>query len=566
MHLGLSLGVTGGGRGGARYPAQQIATLGDLYVARMGGGSGAGEPSQGFAIDEDAGKFYIMLQNAAGTGSRISRFRWGGARAQGAELTCADSADLGHQSIACETATGKMWGSDRTDSTGAIRFDFGATLANIERYVLFTGVTQKVGFDLVTLTISHDQQWLVAGTVLDTNETLIRVWTLADLVAGGPGDYSGAFVHQWTVPAGVFTSATYPFQALASDGESVTLAWGFGDGGDPFKIRTYSLSGNLLAANDSAPTSDRRWVTTDASGGTIHFEPEGLAYATVNGRPVLHLLTSQGVTPNRINRIWRIGQPVTRTAAELTALMVAACTAAGSTPTAGMEAAYLGLYSDLLEPNADGYCPFDYLSALYPYCAEAEAQALINIADPGQRTLTKVGSPTFTAKQGFTGTGATTAYLTTGVTWAEWGNYGRNTAMWFGHCNTAAADTGSALGTLSGAFNFLHTRNGSDQAQTRLNQTTAVNSIAGVTDGSGLWTARRFVAASYSVERNGTALATPAEASAGLSSSNAVFLRGATSATSGQWALQGFGYAMPDDVLALFKTALDNFRAACAAL
>jgi hypothetical protein len=164
---------------------------------------------------------------------------------------------------------------------------------------------------------------------------------------------------------------------------------------------------------------------------------------------------------------------------------------------------------------ADIWAKLDVLWMLAVHDAQA---GRLNWKAPASFACTEVNSPTFTANQGYAGNG-TTSYIDTNWNPAVNGvNYTRDNALFSIYSRTAAQHAGSDAGWVGSVGTTIETRNGSNNATYRVNQS-ALDTIA-VATGDGLYSPHRTGASATELFKNGASLTTGSQASTAIESNN----------------------------------------------
>jgi len=236
-------------------------------------GSETVRAAQSFAFDERAKICYATLDGA------INRYELkGGVGLRSLDRSLINGTAVGHQGLAIEyLPTGiRLWTTSNVDRRAATRIEYqaGVAINTGEEYRLFPNTTHKNSIQ-TTPTVSLDNKWLVAqGMKADSTTTLVRVFNLATLVAGGPGNYTNAWTYEFEVPG--LTDENNPMQGMACCGSYVYLVAG-GTGVDATvnkRLHVYTIDGlmveqenNLLIGKDKAMSvpNYRAW------------EPEGMS-------------------------------------------------------------------------------------------------------------------------------------------------------------------------------------------------------------------------------------------------------------------------------------------------
>lgn len=161
------------------------------------------------------------------------------------------------------------------------------------------------------------------------------------------------------------------------------------------------------------------------------------------------------------------------------------------------------------------------IDCLYILAAPIEGDALLNWKSSSY-TLTKNGSPTFTADRGFANGGNSANHLRTGfVPSTAGGNYTQNSATFGVYSRTNTDSLFPIMGSQqSGILSRLFLRySGDNQSFGEINSSSVFASAVGaVTNSQGLFLICRTASTAGKIYRNGTAIATGSAASSGLSS------------------------------------------------
>lgn len=161
-----------------------------------------------------------------------------------------DIAEVGHQGLAVEVLPAggiKLWSSHNYGLHGgtALRFDYNdsAYISNVQEYVL---VDFEGNFSL-TPSISSDQRFLIIG-YLKNGMHFLRIFDLAMLRAGGPGDYSNAYLTEFPIYP-LKASGVPGFQAVACDGWHVYILASDTSTSTPAAIYCYTIQGEFVSKN-----------------------------------------------------------------------------------------------------------------------------------------------------------------------------------------------------------------------------------------------------------------------------------------------------------------------------
>lgn len=281
---------------------------------------------QGFAFDEKSGKIYTLHVNGTPEVSYISEYLMaGGTAARAASGVSNSNAQLGHQGLGVEylaDGTVKLWGSVRYDATNypaggrqAIRFNYAGNatnITNITAYTLF-GAEFAYTTNNTMPTVSYCGRFLVAIGRKTSRDFWVRVFDLPALVAGGAGDYSTKFLHEFNVDRAIISDDTggafRPLQGIACDGASIYIVSG-NSGLTGKRIDRYSIDGRLEQTNNAVSVG----ITEATADGTF-YEPEGLSIYKPNttAPPCLVMcIVSAGGGAHK-NRLWVMGYQATIT-------------------------------------------------------------------------------------------------------------------------------------------------------------------------------------------------------------------------------------------------------------
>lgn len=281
---------------------------------------------QGYAFDEKAGKIYTLHVDGAPEFSYVSQYNMaGGTAARAASGVSNANAQLGHQGLGLEylsDGTVKLWGSVRYEAAlypaggrQAVRFNYAggaADISNIEVFTLF-GAEFAYTTNNTMPTVSYCGRFLVAVGRKSSRDFWVRVFDLPALIAGGAGDYSDKWLHEFNVSRAIIsddTAATFrPLQGIACDGASIYIVSG-NSALTGKRIDRYSLDGRLEQSNNSVSVG----ITEATADGTF-YEPEGLAIYKPNttAPPCLTMcIVSAGGGAHK-NRIWVMGYQATIT-------------------------------------------------------------------------------------------------------------------------------------------------------------------------------------------------------------------------------------------------------------
>lgn len=236
-------------------------------------GSTTSRGAQAFAFDERTRDMYLS------EGGAISRYRMDSdVSVSPADASLVNGTAVGHQGLAIEylPVGFKLWSTSGGLGRAAGRFDYtpGVAIDTAEVYELFqTGAFANS--TSCTPAISRCGRYLTAhGTRFGTAITVVRVFELAKLVAGGPGNYTAQYLYEWETQG--LVDASNPMQGMACDGSMVyMIAGGTGFGPEVNKrLHVYSMRGELISKENNLTVGSAA-AALDATG--VRYEPEGLA-------------------------------------------------------------------------------------------------------------------------------------------------------------------------------------------------------------------------------------------------------------------------------------------------
>ena len=283
----------------------------NAYTLLKTGAAGANNVTQSFVEHElEQAVYTLHVQNASDEAAYLIKYQ----KAVGQTLTpdriSAGSEIVGHQGLGIEyRADGSIgfW-SSANDSlpdpeNHAVRFQAiddpgnsdGLIIQNTEIYKLFPG---NLGLGNTTPTVSWDGSMLIAEQAGDTTGT-VRVFDLAGLIEGGPGDYSDRNDLFTEFDVSEVFSPTRRLQDLECDGQYIYMLASASSSIDA-RIAKYTLGGTLVSMFDVR--AGISLAATDGSG--THYEPESLAKIIVDGQERLGLLVASGDTGARVNRVF----------------------------------------------------------------------------------------------------------------------------------------------------------------------------------------------------------------------------------------------------------------------
>ena len=279
----------------ARYDVQEI------------NGNTTNRGAQSFAFDDRTRSMFIT------EGGFISRYDMDGPVAIfQAEPSVDGSAVLGHQGLAVEYLKSgiKLWTTSIQGGRFAARFSYvaGTPITSAEVYELFTNVSFANSASC-SPTVSFCGRYLVAhGIRFGTTRGVIRVFDIARLVNGGPGDYSSKWLYEFETQG--LHDANNPVQGIACDGSTIFAV----AGGTGFKaavnkrLFTFTIDGQLIAKEENFRVG-RTAAQSDGDG--TRYEPEGLAILSgAGGQATLMAAFLSGQPGQRRFRIYGCGTSI----------------------------------------------------------------------------------------------------------------------------------------------------------------------------------------------------------------------------------------------------------------
>jgi hypothetical protein len=495
------------GRLGASVDFSAAKNVGQAYArffAIGGNGGAARNQPQGFAADEVARRFYVLYA----TDQTIAQFDLDGSVGQVAMSSSLTTTRLGHQGLSLEyTANGAMLWAPSANVGKALRFSYvaGAQPDNSQEYQFFdTGS----GTNYTSVTITDDQRYLVA---INAYPSTIRVYSLASLVASGPGDYRNSPLYQWAVPLDQFPggSSVTPFQAFAAKGGVLYILAGLGQNNAPCSVYAYDLqTGAIISKGDSLPIGTADAAKVEAGD---YNEPEGIGF--IDGK--LAVLCTQGSTAGRrSNRIYLCSRKSPASEQSATAMSRWNSAFMGTRYTSARQALIKSVLDELIENGI-----YERLSFLYLANSDATGSA-INLVNPSQKLVT-TGTVTFTADRGWK-TDGTSGLLDTGMSPMSSPNVELNSAC-FGGYILGTSTNAQVLGTAASSALIITARTGGGNFSSRVNQTAADNYASTLSVGH--FSTNRSGSAGYDKYINGALVkSVTATADTFISNSNIVLL------------------------------------------
>ena len=206
------------------------------------------------------------------------------------------------------------------------------------------------------------------------------------------------------------------------------------------------------------------------------------------------------------------------------------------------------------------------LDALYLMNVETAQAARLNIKNPGTYNLTATSSPTFTAKVGYAGDGAA-AYLNTNFnpTTASSPNFTQNSAHVSVWSLKSGTDAAPAFGMAGSGNTGLYPKFTDNKAYGQINEATSGANVA-VADGLGHYIANRSAAGAEQLYKNGSSIATAANASASPANAVLAVFRLGSSFFNGGAAMATVGPSLTAQEASDLYTALNTFKTGVDAL
>lgn len=277
--------------------------------------------AQDFCFNEVDRKLYTLILSGSGSSdlATINEFSMDVASSSvtsSAHTTPASNL-VGHQGLAFESLQNgfRLWTTAYRESglyTGrhAVRYTFvsGGAVSNAEQYLLFG--SDFLDSTSCTPAIDPTGKYLVAHGTKTTGsfDTRIRVFDLASLVSGGPGDYSSSYLREFSTSG--LVNDDFPLQGLATDGAVVVASAGNSDISQNKKLYWYDLwTGKPIFKNDSFNVGKSN--SSGDGAGTRH-EPEGLCFIKDGGGYSLIYGVVSGDTGARVTRLYAAGKPLER--------------------------------------------------------------------------------------------------------------------------------------------------------------------------------------------------------------------------------------------------------------
>lgn len=260
---------------------------------------------QDFAFDPQGGFVYVQsLRKSAGqeTGF-ISRLRLDGLTASIVDSNL-PSQSVGHQGVSVEHRSGSkvwVWVSRYGDNgRDAVRFPYqaGVEPRQVETFTFFgPGYMQK---NVTMPKVCADGKHLLVRGRISSREQIVRIFSLATLNAGGPGDYSAKAVYEWPLPAEMLAGGL-PLQGIACDGNYVYAVVGNARMDEEKMFVKLTLDGKPVQRVADFSVS-RQAASLDGK----QFEPEGISVLPVSGGKggTVHVGVLSGNSRNLKFRLW----------------------------------------------------------------------------------------------------------------------------------------------------------------------------------------------------------------------------------------------------------------------
>jgi hypothetical protein len=270
---------------------------------------------QSHSFDPKNGYIFSLHQSTTFNGKRpyavINRYAAGQSVDEQAIDSAVPTDQIGHQGLAVEPTTGRLWASapeTKGSGIGATRFSYvpNSSIKDVQSYQLFPVGTGGS----TTPTVSTDGRLLIVkandwrGNGPKRSSYKIRVFDLPELVRQGPGDYSSKYMREWTLSEEVTEADANgyrpPLQALASDGRFIYVLLSAADMDHKSVVGKYTVDGKFVG---SAPLDiGKRDALEDGSGK--HFEGESLAFLSTGSGNVLTVGIASGDKGARKFRIY----------------------------------------------------------------------------------------------------------------------------------------------------------------------------------------------------------------------------------------------------------------------
>ena len=228
--------------------------------------------------------------------------------------------------------------------------------------------------------------------------------------------------------------------------------------------------------------------------------------------------TADAYFPTWLNGVVPVGlitmpcgaQSATYAPAPCTQYTTAAAGLDGSQNVAALSQLICGMVSDGTWALMDG---------VYVFAINSQANALINLVNPGTYNLTITATPTFTANAGFTGNGTTTRLNTSFTPSTAGGNMTQNSAS-FGACDLSSRTDASPSYILMGAtdgtiYSYLGPYADTAELEWAVNDVGAAGVTSGLTNSLGSWATTRTSSTTNNSYLNGSLVQSNSVASTG---------------------------------------------------
>lgn len=226
----------------------------------------------------------------------------------------------------------------------------------------------------------------------------------------------------------------------------------------------------------------------------------------------------------------------------------------------------LTLVSTLIAALKTGTNPWASLDRLHLLAMETSEAARRDVRNPSKTATFQGTSPTFTTDRGLTGNG-TDSYVDFGEGWAASGNqYALNSAA-FGIVVNGQTDTTSRnlCATDAGLNSVISVRAAGGNTTFRVNASSNGTFATGPTSKLGHWSASRRDNANMYGYKDGTLIASVAQASSSIATGNVTALRATTTYETSRIAAFWWGGGMTDAQMAQIHSALSAYLTAVGA-
>lgn len=238
--------------------------------------------AQDFAFDGSGRHLYLqsIIKSDSGETGFITRLALDGDQAREVDRNL-PTTTVGHQGVSVEQRPdGRelLWTSyDTSRGRQAVRFRYepGQEPQDVEIYTFFD---RKFSVKSAAMPqVCADGKHLAVRGRTSLKDQFVRIFDLAQINAGGPGNYAGKALFEWKIAPEILATGN-PVQGMACDDEHVYVLIGHTALNEPKYLLKMKFDGTVVHQSDDF--SESRKVAAADRG---KFEPEGMAFYPARG-------------------------------------------------------------------------------------------------------------------------------------------------------------------------------------------------------------------------------------------------------------------------------------------